>query len=222
MGRWSDMKEPELLEDYAARLAQGKEYRPMAVSGGGQSLRVAQPMAANVPRPTPRPSRRPDFWVPLTQPESVEYGVGYYTYGTDETYRSGTKANGQYGDPRTMQVITSVAGQLANGPERTPFGVGNINLEGGGFFKGHAGHRDGLSIDVRPVRTDKKEEPVDFRHSKYDRAATQRLVDAILASGEVEMVYFNDPGIKGVTPDKAGDRTHDNHLHIKVRRKGAP
>lgn len=205
MGRWKDMKEPELLEDYSARLAQAKEYRPMALSGGGQPLRIGQAVAA----------RRGPFIQLPQKPEAGESGSGYYTYGTDETKRRGTGANGQYGDPRAMQVITSVAGQLANGPEETPFGVGNISLQDGRPFPPHGGHRDGLSIDVRPPRLDKKEEAVDFRHPQYDQAGTQRLVDALRAAG-AKIIYFNDPRIKGVTPDKPGVRTHDNHLHAEV------
>lgn len=212
MGRWQDMEEPESLEDYAARLAQETEAPSMSLSAGGGPLKVAQSMAA----------RRGAFTQLPQKPEAGESGSGYYTYGTDDTYRPGTKANGQYGDPRAMQVITSVAGQLANGPEDTPFGVGNISLQDGRQFTPHAKHRDGLGIDVRPPRLDKKEDPVDFRHPQYDQAGTQRLVDAIRATGAAETIYFNGPGIEGVTPDRPGVKTHDNHLHIKVRPRGAP
>jgi hypothetical protein len=207
MGRWDDMKEPELLEDYAARLTQEKEDQPLGLSGGGQPLRIAQPVAA----------RQGPFTQLPQKPEAGEFGSGYYTYGTDETDRPGTKANGQYGDPRVMQVITSVAGQLADGPVEIPFGVGNISLQDGGRFPPHREHRDGLGIDVRPPRIDKEERPVDFRHPQYDQAGTQRLADAIRVTGAAEMIYFNGPGIKGVTPDKPGVKTHDNHLHIKVK-----
>jgi hypothetical protein len=40
------MKEPELLEDYAARLKQEKEVQPIRLSAGGGPLRTAKPMAA--------------------------------------------------------------------------------------------------------------------------------------------------------------------------------
>src|SRR5262245_1074843 len=75
MGRWNEMKEPESLEDYAARLAQQNERWPMGLSAGGGPLRIAQPLAARgaveglsgvaaVPRPTPRPVG-PEEWVQL-------------------------------------------------------------------------------------------------------------------------------------------------------------
>jgi len=186
--RWNEMTEPLSLEEYAGV------------------------------RPTPRPTRPSDSWVQLPQnPEAGEPGSGYYVYGTDDTGRNGTAANGQWGEPRTMQVITSAASRLANGQYETPFGVGNISLQSGGPFKGHKGHKDGLSIDVRPPRLDKKETRVDYLDPKYDKAGTQRLVDALWASGGVEKIYFNGPGLLGVTPDRPGVKIHDNHLHIKIK-----
>ena len=219
MGRWQDMKEPELLEDYSARLAQEKEVRPMGLSGGGQKLRVGQALAANLPRPTPRPTRRSDSWVQLTQnPEAGEAGSGYRVYGTDLSERPGTHANAQYGEARTMQVIGAVAGQLANGPEETPFEVGNISLEGGPSFEPHhRGHVDGLGIDVRPARRQgAKPGPLDYRSADYDREATRRLLKAFIATGHVDRIYFNDPDIdvEGVHYRK----DHDNHFHVQLKR----
>lgn len=192
MGKtWKEMTEPVSLEEYA-----------------GETI-----------RPIPRPDPPQISWVQLPQkPEAGESDSGYYVYGTDHTGRRGTGANGQWGEPKTMQVITSVAGHLANGKHETPFGVGNISLQGGGYFKGHNTHQDGLGIDVRPARIDKEKEGVSYHHADYDRAATQRLVDAFRATGAVDTIYFNDPEIQGVTPDKPGGKTHDNHLHVKVRR----
>lgn len=100
------------------------------------------------------------------------------------------------------------------GKEFTPFGVGNISLPGGGYFKGHSEHRDGLDIDVRPARTDGAQAPVTYKDPHYDRAATQRLIDAFRATGQVGAIYFNDPEVRGVQPSK----DHDNHFHVKLSR----
>ena len=167
---------------------------------------------------TPRPAPSANSRVQLPQnPEAGEAGSGYYVYGTDDAGRDGTGANGQWGDPRAMQVITSAASRLANGQYETPFGVGNISLQGGGPFKGHKGHKDGLSIDVRPPRLDKERDKVTYLDPQYDKAGTQRLVDALWASEGVERIYFNGPGLLGVTPDRPGVKIHDNHLHIKIK-----
>jgi hypothetical protein len=213
------MKEPELLEDYAARLAQAEEDQSMSLSGGGQPLRIDQPLAVDTPHPTPRPSLPADSWVQLPQnPEPGEAGSGYGVYGTDLSGRPGTHANAQWGEPRTMQAIGAVTGLLANGPTETPFEVGNISLEGGKSFKpDHNGHVDGLGIDVRPGRQQGTEPgPLDYRSPNYDRDATRRLIGAFQATGQVDKIYFNDPdiGIKGVTP-WAG---HNDHLHFQLKR----
>lgn len=219
MGRWSDMKEPELLEDYAARLVQAEEEQPMGLSAGGRPLGSNQPPAENTPRPVPRPSLPADSWVQLPQnPEAGEAGAAYYPYGADLSGVRGTHANAQWGDSRTMQVIGAAGARLANGPQETPFGIGNISLEGGKSFQpDHKGHVDGLGVDIRPPRLDKKQEPITYRDDQYDLEGTQRIVDGLLATDGVRAIYFNDTRIKGVTPDKEGVRIHDNHLHAKIK-----
>ncbi len=156
-------------------------------------------------------------WVQLPRPtemEAGEHGSGYYTYGTDQTARPGTAPNGQWGTPRTIEVIGAVADQLATGDRHTPFGVGNISLAEGGKFPGHGGHKDGLDIDLRPARTDSGQLPVTYQSPQYDRAATQRLVDTFHATGQVDKIFFNDPLVRGVQPLQG----HDNHFHIKIKR----
>lgn len=111
-----------------------------------------------------------------------------------------------------MLVITSASNALANGPQYTPLTVGNISLDQGQKFDPHHDHRDGLGIDVRPARNDGSTGAVTWQSPLYDRAATQRLVDAFRATGQVSKIYFNDPNIRGVTPA----RGHDNHMHIQL------
>jgi len=154
-------------------------------------------------------------WIQLSQPgtlEAGEDGSGYYTYGTTPGGRPGSAY--QWGTLRTMQVIGAVADRLATGDQYTPFGVGNISLSDGAATGDHKGHRSGLEIDIRPARTDGAQLPVTYKDPQYDRAATQRLVDAFRGTGQVGAVYFNDPRIGGATP-LAG---HDDHLHIQLKR----
>lgn len=146
----------------------------------------------------------------LPQPgetEAGESGGAYKTYGTP------SGGAGQYGKTKAMQVITSASNALANSPQYTPLSIGNISLENGGIFPGHHGHMDGLNIDIRPARTDQANAPVTWKSPDYDSAATQRIVDAFRATGQVSKIYFNDPNIHGVTPAAE----HDNHMHIQLR-----
>jgi len=149
-----------------------------------------------------------------TDMEAGEPGAGYYTYGTDKTHRPGTAANAQWGSPKTMRVIASVASRLGNGRTYTPFGVGNISLQGGADFRpDHRGHIDGLGIDVRPARADRAQTGVSYQDNQYDREATQRLIDAFYGTGQVSKIFFNDPKVRGVQPFHG----HDNHLHVQLK-----
>jgi murein endopeptidase len=132
----------------------------------------------------------------------------------------GGTADAQWGERRTMDVIQSVANKLVMGNQFTPFGVGNISLAGGGPFKGHDSHKDGLGIDVRPARTDQAPAPTDYRNPDHDRAATRRVIEAFQATGQAKTILFNDPELyndpklKGfVMPWK----DHDNHFHVQLK-----
>jgi hypothetical protein len=129
-------------------------------------------------------------------------GGGYYNYGTP----GGGAA--QYGLPDTTSLIQDIGKQWPG----SPFGVGNISLADGGKF-GHRSHIDGSNVDIRPMRTDGGRAGTNWRSPTYDQAATQQLVNALLASGRVRSILFNDPGIRGVRPWPG----HNDHLHVNVR-----
>jgi peptidoglycan hydrolase-like protein with peptidoglycan-binding domain len=103
--------------------------------------------------------------------------------------------------------------------------IGDISLEHGGDIAGHQFHERGLEIDVRPMRTDRKQcrWGGSYRLSTYDRAATRDLIRAIRATapGHVRLIYFNDPVLikEGLTRSYTG---HDDHLHIRYCEKVYP
>ena len=65
---------------------------------------------------------------------------------------------------------------------------------------------------MRPLRKDGRHLPVRYTDPAYDRAATERLVDLICATGMARRVFFNDGSIARVSPL----RGHDDHLHVEV------
>jgi peptidoglycan hydrolase-like protein with peptidoglycan-binding domain len=103
--------------------------------------------------------------------------------------------------------------------------VGDISLEHGGDIAGHQFHERGLEIDVRPMRTDRKQcrWGGSYRMATYDRAATRDLIRAIRAAapGHVRLIYFNDPVLikEGLTRWYTG---HDDHLHVRYCEKVDP
>jgi hypothetical protein len=134
---------------------------------------------------------------------------GFYNYGTP-----GNGA-GQYGTGKALSTIFKVGHEWGLSGEERFFGVGNMSLEGGGPFPPHAGHRYGSDIDVRPMNiTGVRQGGITWRSPLYDRAGTQRLVDLFRATGNVRVIYFNDPQLQGVSPM----RGHDDHMHIGIKR----
>jgi murein endopeptidase len=86
-------------------------------------------------------------------------------------------------------------------------------LPGGGKFKPHASHKNGLQVDIRPLRKDGACVAVNYFQAGYDREATERLIGLFQSHPAVIKVYFNDLSIPGVLPLK----NHDNHFHVEVR-----
>ncbi|MFC5551870.1 hypothetical protein [Massilia aerilata] len=132
--------------------------------------------------------------------------VGYYVYGTPE------QGAGQYAHPALMTVLFFVE-RAWQAIDRRKFGIGNISLSGGGKFKPHDTHKDGLQVDVRPLRKDGAHVRVDYFQAGYDKEATARLIGLFRAHPAVMKVNFNDLSIPGVLPLK----DHDNHFHVAIR-----
>jgi penicillin-insensitive murein DD-endopeptidase len=140
------------------------------------------------------------FMLPQRREESA-----YYTYGTPASGRA------QYAHPNMLSFLFKIE-HLWGGVDNRRIGVGNVSLAGGAAFPPHRGHRNGLHVDLRPLRTDGNETRVSYREAAYDRAATARLVQLMWQTGMVSKVYFNDSKIGRVAPMDG----HDDHLHVEV------
>lgn len=141
----------------------------------------------------------------FTLPQRPE-DAGYYVYGTP-----GGGA-GQYAHPALLSLLFFVEREWQAIDDRK-FGIGNISLAGGGNFADHDSHKDGLQVDVHPVRIDGAKIAVTYFDSDYDRVATEKLIGFFSSHPFVKSVLFNDPAISG-TRRAFG---HDNHFHVNVR-----
>lgn len=95
-------------------------------------------------------------------------GDGWYTYLTDAK---------RYGTPATLASIRRAARPLARlGLE---VGVGNISLRNGGPVRPHSTHQMGVSVDLRPLRTDGRRLSVKIQAERYSRSDTVKLVRAL-------------------------------------------
>jgi penicillin-insensitive murein DD-endopeptidase len=120
----------------------------------------------------------------------------------------------QYGHETTLNVIRDVGAKWAQTHPENPFGVGDISLEHGGTMKGHPrGHKTGLEVDIRLMRSDGKLAGTDWRNAEYSQALTQDLVDAFKSHPNVARIYFNDPKVTGTQYLS----NHDNHLHVVIK-----
>jgi len=98
--------------------------------------------------------------------------------------------------------------------------VGDVSLRRGGKMPGHRwSHRNGLDVDIRPIRDDGREcgaTGVNWHIRLYDRSDTGVLVRSIrkAATGHVQFIAFNDPAFlrRRVTVFARG---HDDHLHVR-------
>jgi penicillin-insensitive murein endopeptidase len=132
--------------------------------------------------------------------------AGYYVYGTP------LQGAGQYAHPSLMSVPFFIEREW-QATDNRKFGIGNISLAGGGRFRPHATDKDGLQVDIRPLRKDGAHVPVSYFQAGYDKDATMRLIEISLGHPAVIKVYFNDSTISGVWP--LAD--HDNHFHVEMR-----
>jgi len=120
----------------------------------------------------------------------------------------------RFGRPETISALQAIGSAWARAhPDGPRIGIGDISRRGGGPFPPHASHRNGLDVDIRPVRGDRREEAVRYQLPAYSRALTQELVNLIRANGVlvVQHIFFNDPQVTGVRRWPG----HDDHLHVR-------
>lgn len=134
-------------------------------------------------------------------------GPGWYRYET-------INRDGAWGTAHTVATVEAVARQWHQAGHAVRLGIGDISLPHGGPIPGHRSHQRGVDVDIRVVRNDGREAPVKYWDSAYSRSRTQELVNRLLATGEVDVIFFNDPHVEGVRPWP----NHDHHMHVRFKR----
>ena len=140
-------------------------------------------------------------------------GVGYYSYQGGPV----PLEDSQYGTQNTINAVIAIGTRWNQPPHPAGrIGVGDISLRGGGPMPGHTtGHRLGLNVDMRPMRTDLFELPTNINDTaNYNRDYTRELLQEIHAQGNIRRIYFNDSVLigEGLCQQLAG---HDDHLHVE-------
>ncbi len=142
----------------------------------------------------------------LGQLEQLPGGDGYYSY---------SPSSRQYGDPITISSIQKIGSIWHELHPDTPFGVGDISLEGGGRMDLHPqGHTLGLEVDIRPLRSDGANLGVRIGDPSYSRSLTQDLANVIRTNSNIRVLLFDDRQVSGVTFYGG----HGDHLHAAFQK----
>ncbi len=113
---------------------------------------------------------------------------------------------------RASQAVHSSYGRIA---------VGDLSHIHGGDIAGHASHEVGLDADLRLITTsrDQCSSPTAYTDADYDRAATRQLILQLRATGQVKVIFFNDPVLINEGLVRHVDNHHD-HLHVRFYERG--
>ena len=141
-------------------------------------------------------------------------GVGFVTNNR------GPNGKFQFGQKSTIDAAVAVGTAWDALNAERPFSFGQISLQGGGIMPPHHSHRVGLDVDVRPMRTDGANAPVNITDSAYDRATTTALIALWWKKAPVQSLFFNDQTViaAGLSQFVNG---HHHHFHVRLRARGA-
>lgn len=119
-------------------------------------------------------------------------------------------ATGRHVDSRLFEFLKQLGDMVRASRWAHPVTVTAASLRWGGQYPPHFSHKDGLTLDLRPMskdgeRTYAKQDGV--AATNYDSERTKQLIELLKQTGGT--VYFNGKGSGGQY--RAG---HDNHIHV--------
>jgi peptidoglycan hydrolase-like protein with peptidoglycan-binding domain len=168
----------------------------------------------------------PETYRPLYIVGLGDGGIDVQLPEKGEGFRTFLRENGttQYGTEKAIKALIELAGAWIQIHPEVPLQYGHISRKGGGpFFStvnmghlAHQTHKDGLTVDVRPIRKDNQMRSVDIGESQYDRARTKELVQLIRQRHpNVRRIFFNDATFIQAHLTRRADG-HDDHLHVEL------
>jgi penicillin-insensitive murein endopeptidase len=154
----------------------------------------------------------------------VDVGEGYLHYnGTDPV---------DYDDWGTMALCNCIEKVGRQWTNTAPlFNTGDMSRDGGGeWLSDHVSHQNGLDVDVRYVRHDKQEQPLDiFKNPEdYNNVATLLLMAIIVQNCNVTDIFCDPDSLKFTNEDLAQlakvenrgwlkyAKGHTNHFHVRI------
>lgn len=128
----------------------------------------------------------------------------------------------QVGTQLTINALIDLAREWFLMHPEVPIQFGHISRRGGGpFFStvnpgklAHQTHKDGRTVDIRPIRKDNVMAATDINSSSYDPAKTKELVTLIRQKHPKVDIIFNDPDLTKAKVTRFF-KGHHNHLHVR-------
>ena len=120
-----------------------------------------------------------------------------------------------------LNCLEAVGRALA--PANLSMGVGDLSLRNGGAFPPHSSHQNGLDVDLRYVRRDRRQVPLDlrFQPDEYDVDATKKVFRAFFDSCDVDVIFVDidriDFTIEGQEQRLVHVNGHSNHFHVRLK-----
>jgi len=142
-----------------------------------------------------------------------DVGVGY------RHYRGGDPSDGDdWGSLALINCIEAIGRRW--GDRRPRININDLSVNTGGRFSPHRSHQNGLDVDVRYVRNDGADGPLDLELTPdlHDADATREMLEAFFAACPVHVV-FADLDSLGFKPGDARVRHangHSNHFHVRL------
>jgi hypothetical protein len=129
----------------------------------------------------------------------------------------------QVGTQLTINALIDLAREWFLIHPEVPIQFGHISRRGGGpFFStvnpgklAHQTHRDGRTVDIRPIRKDNVMAATDINSNHYDPEKTKELVRLIRQKHAKVDIFFNDPNLTKTKATKFV-KGHHNHLHVRL------
>ena len=101
-------------------------------------------------------------------------------------------------------------------------GVGDMSLRQGGAFPPHISHQNGRDVDLRYVRRDRRQVPLDLRFEPdaYDADATKAVFEAFFTHCNVDAIFVDidrlDFTVSGQEERIIHVGGHSNHYHVRL------
>jgi hypothetical protein len=129
----------------------------------------------------------------------------------------------QCGTQLTINALIDIAHSWFLIHPEVPIQFGHISRRGGGpFFStvnpgklAHATHKDGRTVDIRPIRKDNAIAATEISSSSYDPVKTKELVMLIREKHPKVDIIFNDPKFIKAKLTRFF-KGHHNHLHVRL------